>query len=333
MIELPALPKKFNLKRIAVLTSGGDAPGMNAAVRGVVRFAIAHKMDVLGVYKGYSGLIEKNFQPMTLASVANIIQRGGTLLKTDRCPAFHQKSVRAMAVRNLRDVGVEGLVVIGGDGSFTGAALLEKETGLPTIGIPGTIDNDIAQTDETIGFDTAVNTALDAIDRIRDTASSHDRLFLVEVMGRNSGFIALDTGIGGGAETAIVPEAKLTLSKIEKAIRRSRERGKTSSILVVAEGPKPGLADRIAHGLEASGLSAKVCTLGHIQRGGSPSARDRLLGSILGSYAVAYLASGKTGGMVGVQKNRVVYVPFSKVIGAKKKLPALALRIAEILAT
>lgn len=333
MLILPDFPSKLKMKRIAVLTSGGDAPGMNAAVRSVVRFALFNKIDVLGIVKGYSGLLDKQFVPMKLSSVANIIQRGGTVLKTDRCPAFLKAKVRKTAAQNLRDVGVEGLVVIGGDGSFTGASLLESETGFPTIGIPGTIDNDIAETDETIGFDTAVNTALDAIDRIRDTASSHDRIFLVEVMGRNSGFIALSTGIGGGAETVIIPEAEITIEDVAKSVTRGVQRGKTSSIIVVAEGPKPGLAHRVAHGLEKKGLAPKVCTLGHVQRGGSPSARDRILGSTLGAYAVAYLASGKSNGMIGTKDNVVRFVPYSKVIGKEKKLPLLGLQLAQILAT
>lgn len=245
MITIPEFPKTRKLHSIAVLTSGGDAPGMNAAVRAVVRYAIANGTAVHGIMRGYSGLLENEIVPMKLSSVANIIQRGGTILKTDRCPDFLKKSVRKEASRILTRAGIEGLVVIGGDGSFTGASLLEKETGFRTIGVPGTIDNDIAGTDDTIGFDTAVNTAVEAIDRIRDTASSHGRLFLVEVMGRNSGFIALSTGVAGGAETVVVPEAHLTLAKIQATIQRGVARGKTSSIIVVAEGPKPGLATRL----------------------------------------------------------------------------------------
>jgi 6-phosphofructokinase 1 len=333
MITIPEFPKTKKLKSIAVLTSGGDAPGMNAAVRAVVRYAIANGTAVHGIKKGYSGLLEGEIEPMQLSSVANIIQRGGTILKTDRCPAFLKRSVRLEAANILVRNGIEGLVVIGGDGSFTGASLLEKETGFKTIGVPGTIDNDIAGTDDTIGFDTAVNTAVEAIDRIRDTASSHGRLFLVEVMGRNSGFIALSTGIGGGAETVVVPEAKLTPSKVEATIRRGLARGKTSSIIVVAEGPKPGLATRIATGLARAGFDPKVCTLGHIQRGGAPTAHDRMLGSALGAYATACLISGKSGGMVGLQENEVTYVPYREVIGKKKPLPKIVMSLAEILAT
>ncbi len=333
MITIPEFPKTRKLHSIAVLTSGGDAPGMNAAVRAVVRYAIANGTAVHGIMRGYSGLLENEIVPMKLSSVANIIQRGGTILKTDRCPDFLKKSVRKEASRILTRAGIEGLVVIGGDGSFTGASLLEKETGFRTIGVPGTIDNDIAGTDDTIGFDTAVNTAVEAIDRIRDTASSHGRLFLVEVMGRNSGFIALSTGVAGGAETVVVPEAHLTLAKIQATIQRGVARGKTSSIIVVAEGPKPGLATRLAAGLAAKGFDPKVCTLGHIQRGGIPTAHDRMLGSILGAAATAYLVAGKSGGMVGLRANTVTFVKYRDVIGKKKVLPKLAMSLAEILAT
>jgi 6-phosphofructokinase 1 len=334
MLALPSLqlPEQSN-KALAVLTSGGDAPGMNAAIRAVVRFAIAHGCEVYGVQKGYSGLLEGQIQPLTLSSVANIIQRGGTILKTDRCEAFYKKTVRREAANILRRNNIDGLVVIGGDGSFTGAHLMEKENGFPTIGVPGTIDNDIAGTEDTIGFDTAVNTAIDAIDRIRDTASSHDRIFLVEVMGRSSGFIALEVGIGGGAETVIVPERKESLKNILGTIERGVARGKSSSIIVVAEGDKPGLSTRIAADIEKRGFSSKVCILGHTQRGGSPTAHDRLLASVLGASAVAYILSGKSNAMVGVQKDSVVLVPFSKVIGHKKDVSRDLMRLAQILAT
>ncbi|MGZ3709010.1 MAG: 6-phosphofructokinase, partial [Bdellovibrionota bacterium] len=301
MLNPPHFPPHSNPKSLAVLTSGGDAPGMNAAIRAVVRYAIAQKCQVFGVIKGYSGLLEGEIIPLTASSVANIIQRGGTLLKTDRCEAFYKKSVRREAANILVRKGIDGLVVIGGDGSFTGAHLMEKETGFPTIGIPGTIDNDIAGTDDTIGFDTAVNTAIEAIDRIRDTASSHDRIFLVEVMGRSSGFIALQVGMGGGAETIIVPELKEPMSKIVSTIQRGIRRGKTSSIIVVAEGPKPGLSTKIEADLSRRGFNAKVCILGHTQRGGSPTAHDRVLASALGAAAVGYLLQGKSNAMVGVR--------------------------------
>jgi 6-phosphofructokinase 1 len=265
--------------------------------------------------------------------VANIIQRGGTILKTDRCLSFYKKSVRREAANFLSRKGIEGLVVIGGDGSFTGAHLLEKENGFPCIGVPGTIDNDIAGTDDTIGFDTAVNTAIQAIDRIRDTASSHDRIFLVEVMGRSSGFIGLQVGIGGGAETVIVPENKESIHKIIKTIDRGIKRGKTSSIIVVSEGPQPGLSQRIAANLSKRGYSPKVCILGHTQRGGSPTAHDRVLASILGASAVAYLLNGKSAAMVGVKNDQVVLVPFKNVIGHEKEISLVALELAATLST
>ena len=333
MLTLPELPKQKKLKSIAVLTSGGDAPGMNAAIRAVVRYAISQGVDVYGVTKGYSGLLEGQIHPLQASSVANIIQRGGTILKTDRCEAFFKKSVRKEAANILRRKGIEGLVVIGGDGSFTGAHLMEKENKFPCIGVPGTIDNDIAGTEDTIGFDTAVNTAIDAIDRIRDTASSHDRIFLVEVMGRSSGWIAVQTGIGGGAETVLVPEHKESLPEIVESINRGVQRGKTSSIIVVAEGHKPGLSQRIADGLSAQGFSPKVCILGHTQRGGTPTAHDRMMASVMGAAAVGYLIGGKSASMVGIQSGKLVLVPFSKVIGKKKDLDPSNLYLAQILAT
>jgi 6-phosphofructokinase 1 len=233
----------------------------------------------------------------------------------------------------LKRKGIGGLVVIGGDGSFTGAHLMEKETGFPVIGVPGTIDNDIAGTEDTIGFDTAVNTGIDAIDRIRDTASSHDRIFLVEVMGRSSGFIAVQVGIGGGAETILVPEKKETLAAVCKNIDRGSKRGKSSSIIVVAEGEKPGLSQRLANDLTRRGYNPKVCILGHTQRGGSPTAHDRMLASILGASAVTYLLAGKSNAMVGVERNEVVLVHFKNVIGVHKQLPMQLLKVAQILSS
>lgn len=333
MLRIPKLPTQVQLKSIAVLTSGGDAPGMNAAIRAVVRYGLSHGCQVYGVMKGYSGLLEQQIYPLGASSVANIIQRGGTVLKTDRCEAFFKKSVRKQAASILRDRGIEGLVVIGGDGSFNGAGLLGSENDFPVIGVPGTIDNDIHGTEDTIGFDTAVNTAVEAIDRIRDTASSHDRIFLVEVMGRSSGFIALSTGTGGGAETIVVPEIKESLEDISTLIDRGIRRGKTSSIIVVAEGDRPGKSQALAVKLTKRGYSPKVCILGHTQRGGSPTAHDRLLASALGSAAVAYLLAGKSHAMVGVQDNEVCLVPFTKVIGHKKTLSRDMLRLAQVLAS
>ena len=325
--------KKFTPKNIAVLTSGGDAPGMNAAIRSVVRYGIAQGSQVFGVYKGYTGLLTGQIEPLNLSSVANIIQRGGTILKTDRCEAFFKKSVRKEAAHFLRRKGIDGLVVIGGDGSFRGAHLLETENGFPCAGVPGTIDNDIYGTDDTIGFDTAINTALESIDRVRDTAHSHDRLFLVEVMGRSSGLIALQVGLGGGAETVIVPEKSSTIQSICKTIDRSVARGKRSSIIVVAEGAKAGNANEIAAGLAKKGYSPRVCILGHTQRGGRPTAHDRILASALGASAVGYLLSGKSGIMVGVKDSQICAVPFSKIYKKKKSIPFELLSLSDTLAS
>lgn len=333
MLHFPKISLKKKLNSIAVLTSGGDAPGMNAAIRAVVRFGISQKCQVYGVMKGYRGILEDQIFPLVPSSVANILQRGGTLLKTDRCQAFYKKHVRLEAARMLQSKGIEGLVVIGGDGSFAGASALEKETGFPTIGVPGTIDNDIPGTEDSIGFDSAVNTAIEAIDRIRDTASSHDRTFLVEVMGRSTGFIALQTSIGGGAETILMPGKKVTINEICKTIERGLKRGKMSSIIVVAEGPKPGYSQKIADQLSSRGFLSRVCILGHTQRGGTPTSHDRLLASVLGASAISYLLGGKSGGMVGVQNNQVVWVPYKNVIGKKKQISSDLFRLAKVLAT
>jgi 6-phosphofructokinase 1 len=333
MLTIPKLKVKKKLHSIAVLTSGGDAPGMNAAIRSVVRFGVSQGCKVRGILRGYSGLLERHMLDLGPSSVANIIQRGGTILQTDRCEPFHKPSVRKHAAEILRDEGIEGLVVIGGDGSFTGAHLMEKETGFPVIGIPGTIDNDIAETEDTIGFDTAVNTAVEAIDRIRDTASSHNRTFLVEVMGRSSGYIAIQVGMAGGAETVILPEKKESIASICKTIERGMKRGKTSSIIVVAEGPTPGMSSRLAEQLAAKGFSSRVCILGHTQRGGSPTTHDRVLASTLGASAVTYLLAGYSDSMVGVQNDKVVLIPLNKVIGNKKKIPNELMNLAQILAS
>jgi 6-phosphofructokinase 1 len=307
------------IRKIGVYTSGGDAPGMNAAIRAVVRTAIMHGIEVTGIIQGYCGLIEKEFMPLELRSMANIIQRGGTMLKTGRAPEFHNPQVRAKAAANARAEGIDAMVCIGGDGSFTGAHLLWQEHRFPIVGVPGTIDNDIAGTDSTIGFDTAVNIALEAIDRIRDTAASHDRLFIVEVMGRDSGFIATDVGIAGGAEEIFIPENPVTPDQAIERIKAGMSRGKKSSILVAAEGHKPGRAYDLAEAIrKKAGFDAKVCILGHIQRGGSPTAADRILASRLGAAAVEALRRGECDAMVGVSHGDIVVVPFDDVIGHKK---------------
>lgn len=332
MLIVPQLKIQRKLRAIGVLTSGGDAPGMNAAIRAVVRYGISKDCKVYGIMRGYSGLLENQITPMVQSSVANIIQRGGTILKTARCPEFHEKKNRKKAAEILKKHKIDALVVIGGDGSFRGAHLLETETGFPVVGVPGTIDNDIAETEDTIGFDTAVNTAIEAIDRIRDTASSHDRIFLVEVMGRNTGFIATQVGIGGGAESVIIPEYAPPIASICSNIRRGMRRGKASSIVVVAEGPKPGYANRIAQQIEKRGFSTKVCILGHIQRGGSPTSHDRFLASTLGASAVAGLLGGRSNCMVGIQKASVHFVPFTRTFNIKRPMSQAELDLSQTLA-
>lgn len=329
------LPRhKKDIRAIAVLCSGGDAPGMNAALRAVVRTGIASGITVYGVMKGYAGLIAGNWETMDKKSVANIILRGGTALKTDRCPEFHKRPVRKKCVEMMRAHGIEGLVVIGGDGSFRGAHALWAEDQFPVVGIPGTIDNDIAGTEATLGFDTAVNNALEAIDKIRDTASAHERTFLVEVMGRNSGYIALDVGIGAGAEAILLPEEKTTTKEVARRIQQGLERGKMSSIVVMAEGQKSGASMRLAEELEKKyGIESKVCILGHIQRGGSPTGRDRRLGSIMGFRAVEALLAGYTDVMVGVEGDSEVLVPFAQTVKRSAKLRKDLIEMAKVLAT
>ncbi len=324
---------KQKIHAIAVLTSGGDAPGMNAAIRAVVRSALAKGVRVFGAVRGYRGVIEGNWKEMDARSVANILQRGGTILKTDRCESFLKRNVRKKAVADMRALGIDALVVIGGDGSFRGAHSLWGEDKFPVAGIPGTIDNDVAGTDTTIGFDTAVNTALDAIDKIRDTASSHSRTFVVEVMGRNTGYIALDVGVGGGAEVIGVPEWKITAADIAKKVREGMKRGKTSSIIVIAEGAKSGSSFKLAETLEKKyKIPAKVCVLGHTQRGGSPSARDRKIASLMGAEAVFGLLGGYADFMTGMKGEEVVLVPLKNAIKKEVKIPRNWEELAAILA-
>lgn len=312
--------KVLLMKRIGVYTSGGDAPGMNAAIRAVVRMGISKNLEVFGIYQGYSGMIEGKISQIFPRDMANIIQRGGTVLKTGRSTDFLKPEYRQKAAQNLRSLGIEGLICIGGDGSFRGAHALWEEQKIPVIGIPGTIDNDIYGTDNTIGFDTAVNTALDAIDKIRDTAASHDRLFIVEVMGRNSGHIAAYVGLAGGAEEIFTPDANTTVEKAVDRIKESAHKGKTSSIIIAAEGQKPGRAYDLAEAIrKKSGLDAKVCILGHLQRGGSPTASDRVLASRLGASAVQTLLSGQTDVMIGTDGPQLVTLPLEQVVKTEKK--------------
>lgn len=322
------------IKRLAVLTSGGDAPGMNAAIRAVVRTAIEEGINVFGIYSGFEGLIQGEVMPLSRRSVSNIIQKGGTFLKTSRSESFRHQTGRKRGAAVLREWDINHLVVIGGDGSFHGAHALYEEQQINVIGIPGTIDNDIFGTDLTIGYDTAVHTALDSIDKIRDTAASHDRIFLVEVMGRHAGFIALEVGICGGAEEILVPETETTIEDLGEMIKIWSRTGKTSSLMVVAEGHKLGSANEIATKLrEKFHVSCHVCVLGHTQRGGSPTATDRLLASRLGYHAVSALQQGKTDVMVGWSNNHVTYTPLPDTWEKKKPLDAELLKIYRILSS
>nr|WP_295969895.1 6-phosphofructokinase [uncultured Bacillus sp.] len=292
------------MKRIGVLTSGGDAPGMNAAIRAVVRKAIYHEVEAYGIIGGYTGLISGHFKKLELGSVGDIIHRGGTMLLSARCEEFKTKEGQQKGLQQLKKAGIEGLVVIGGDGSYRGAKAL-TELGFPCIGVPGTIDNDISGTQLTIGFDTALNTVIDAIDKIRDTATSHERTFIIEVMGRNAGDIALWSGLAGGAETIIIPEDTYDIKEICARLKKGQERGKKHSIIVVAEGVSSGmeLGKQIK---ELTSLDTRVSVLGHIQRGGSPTAFDRVLASRLGARAVELLLEGKGGRAVGIENNLVM---------------------------
>lgn len=303
------------IKKIGVLTSGGDAPGMNAAIRSVVRSAIFHQKEIVGIGKGYRGLIEKLFMPMKSYSVGKIISQGGTMLKSSRCPEFKTSEGRRTAFENLKAEGIDALVVIGGDGSFRGADLFGKEYNIPIIGIPGTIDNDIYGTDKTIGFDTAINTAVDAIDKLRDTADSHNLLFFVEVMGRDAGFIALSTAIACGAEAVLIPEIDTSIDSLCEYLLYERRKNKTSGIVIVAEGESEGGAIEIAAKTKErmpQGYETRVTTLGHIQRGGSPSCGDRVLASVLGHEAVVALLDGRKGVMVGQISNKIAFTPFEE---------------------
>jgi 6-phosphofructokinase 1 len=293
------------LKKIGVLTSGGDAPGMNAAIRAVVRKAIYHDVEVYGIYNGYTGLIEGRIEKLELGSVGDIIHRGGTKLYSARCPEFKTVEGQKKGIEQLKKHGIEGLVVIGGDGSYMGAKKL-TEHGYPCVGVPGTIDNDIPGTDFTIGFDTALNTVIDSIDKIRDTATSHERTYVIEVMGRHAGDIALWSGLAGGAETILIPEEDYDMDDIIGRLKRGNDRGKKHSIIIVAEGVGSGV--EFAKQIEkATSLETRVSVLGHVQRGGSPTAFDRVLASRLGAYAVELLLEGKGGRCVGIQKNELVH--------------------------
>ena len=320
------------MKKIAVFTSGGDSPGMNACIRAVVRTAIYNKCTVMGIMHGYEGMIDGEFIELGTHSVANIIQRGGTILKTARSKRFMTQEGMKMAYDNLVKHGIEGIVVIGGNGTFTGAAEFSSIYKIPFIGIPGTIDNDLAGSDYTIGFDTAINTVVQAVDKIRDTAESHDRLFFVEVMGRDAGLIALKSGIGVGAESILIPETKTDLNHLIKRLERGRK-SKSSKIIIVAEGEEEGGAFEIARKVKErfNQYDTRVSILGHMQRGGSPSCNDRVLASRLGFNAVEALLKGKDGVMVGVINNEIEYTPFSQAIKHIEETDAEVMRMIEIL--
>jgi 6-phosphofructokinase 1 len=306
------------MKRIGVLTSGGDSPGMNPAVRAVVRKAIFHNIEVFGIYGGYTGLINGNIKQLELGSVGDIIHRGGTMLYSARCEEFKTKEGQQKGIEQLNKLGIEGLVVIGGDGSYRGAKAL-TEQGYPCVGVPGTIDNDIAGTDYTIGFDTALNTVIDAIDKIRDTATSHERTFIIEVMGRDAGDIALWAGLAGGAETILIPEENYNMQEIAARLKSGHERGKKHSIIVVAEGVCSA-TEFAKHLKEATNYDTRISVLGHIQRGGSPTAFDRVLASRLGARAVELLLNGKGGRAVGIEKNELVDYDILEIFNRKHKI-------------
>ncbi len=322
------------MKKIAVFTSGGDSPGMNACIRSVVRTGIYHRLEMYSIMYGYDGMIRGDIKKMQSHSVSNIVQRGGTILKSARSQDFRTKEGRQKAYEQLQKFGIEGLVAIGGDGTFTGAKVFFEEYGIPTVGCPGTIDNDIYGTDYTIGFDTAVNTALEAIDKIRDTAAAHDRIFFIEVMGRDSGYIGIECGIGGGAEMVMVPETKTSIEDVVRSLKGLRK-SKTSSIVIVAEGDEAGdasqIMEKVKRHFQNDEKEFKVTTLGHIQRGGNPTAMDRLLGSRCGMAAVEGLLQGESNCMAGVINDMVVYTSFEDCISKEKPLKSDYLKLQEML--
>ena len=324
------------IKKVGVLTSGGDAPGMNAAIRAVVRACAYYNVECVGVYRGYQGMIEGDFKPMGPRDVKNIINKGGTILKSARSKDFRTAEGRKLAYDNLVAAGIDSFVVIGGDGSFTGAEIFNEEYGFPVIGIPGTIDNDIFGTSHTLGFDTALNTVIDAIDKIRDTANSHNRLFFVEVMGRDAGHIALNAGIGAGAEEILIPEESFGLDRLVESLKRSKESGKTSSIVVVSEGDKIGKnvfesKDYIEENMPE--YDVRVSVLGHMQRGGSPSCFDRVLASRLGVKAVESLLEGKSNYMVGLYQDKVTLTPLEQAIKGQSEIDMELVKVSDIVSS
>jgi 6-phosphofructokinase 1 len=321
------------MKKIGILTSGGDAPGMNACIRAAVRTALDNNVEISGIRRGYAGLIEGDLLALDRKSIANIIQRGGTILETSRCPEFTTMEGRARAIKTLEETGIEGLILMGGDGTFRGGTLLANECNIGIIGVPTTIDNDVYGTNYSVGFDTAVNTALEAIDRIRDTAVSHERLFFVEVMGHHTGFIALESGIAGGAEETVIPETT-NIDELWTRLEKTFKGGKKSAIVIVAEADRPGHTFAIAQGVKDElKIESRVCILGHVQRGGSPTARDRVLASNLGSAAVNALLQGKSGYMVGEVKNEIVFTALADTWEKKKTLSPRLEELARLLSS
>ena len=322
-----------DIKTIGVLTSGGDAPGMNAAIRAVVRTGLYYKLDVFGIYRGYEGLIDGDIQPMSYKSVAKIIERGGTILQSARSDGFRGADGMEKAFTNLRNHKIDALVVIGGDGTFRGAEEFSKKFKVKVVGVPGTIDNDLYGSDFTIGYDTAINTVMVAVDKIRDTAGSHNRLFFIEVMGRDAGFIALRSGIAAGAEDILIPETKTSIDELVAKLRYNRRETKTSGIIIVAEGDEEGGAYEVARKVteQFSGYSTRVTILGHVQRGGSPSCMDRVLASTLGYESVIALLNDQNRVMVGQVNKKIVYTPFSKATKHHQDINRQMLEMARIL--
>ena len=321
------------MKKIGVFTSGGDSPGMNACIRAVVRTALSKGIEVYGIYRGYEGMIDGDIVKMESHSVSNIIQRGGTILKTARSERFMTPEGRAIAYENLQKYGIEGLVVIGGDGSFRGATVFREEYGIPVMGCPGTIDNDLFGTDYTLGYDTAVNTVVQAIDKIRDTANSHDRMFIIEVMGRDAGFIALRSGIATGAEAVLIPETVTYINELISLLEKGWERKKSSAIVIVAEGDDAGGAYQVADKVKEkfNRYDIRVTVLGQLQRGGSPSALDRVMGSRMGNSAVNALLAGRTDEMVGIMNHEVRFTPFQKATKHHNGISPYLLELIDVL--
>jgi len=329
------MSEQRKITSIGVLTSGGDSPGMNAAIRAVVRTGLYHGMEMYGIMRGYSGMIDDDIVKMESRSVANIIQRGGTILKTARCKEFFELEGRQKAYNNLKKRGINALVIIGGDGSFKGALKFSQDFDIPCIGLPGTIDKDIAGTDFTIGFDTAVNTAVEAIDKIRDTADAHDRLFIIEVMGRDAGYIALHSGIATGAENILIPERKTVMADIIKALEEKERRHKLVNLIVVAEGDEFGGANEVAKIIQERlpQQEVRVCILGHIQRGGSPSCMDRLIASRMGYHAVECLMEGRFNVFVGIVNNKMNYMPLNEAVKKKQRISEEWMTVVKILSS